>query len=184
MGLTPCLVMQPGEFGQTVFGLGALVLVVIVVIHGFGLDRIVVRYKGAAQKLREQASPTAVATGVFAWSIFLMLVLHILETLVWALVVNRAGLIPQIRDAVYFCANAYTTLGEGDPILPASWRELSPIMAISGLFTFGWTTSVMFNIVGDHHDLCDELRAKRQPGRIAAHLKSKFRRSAKQAETK
>jgi hypothetical protein len=180
----PCLVTSPGEVGLEVFGVGASVLVVIVVLHGFGLDRIVDRYKRTAQKLREQATPTAVATGVFAWSIFLMLVLHLVETFVWALVVHRAGLIPQFRDAVYFCANAYTTLGEGDPMLPLSWRELSPIMAISGLFTFGWTTSVMFNVVGDHHDLCEELRTKRPNARIAAHLKSKFRRARKQGETK
>ena len=43
-------------------------------------------------------------------------------------------------------------------LLPADRRELSPIMAISGLFTFGWTTSVMFNIVGDHRHLLEGLR--------------------------
>jgi hypothetical protein len=61
-------------------------------------------------------------------------------------------------DAVYFCADSYTTLGEADMMLPASWRELSPIMAISGLFTLGWTTTVMFSIVGDHHDLIEDRR--------------------------
>ena len=33
---------------------------------------------------------------------------------------------------------------------------------MSGLFTFAWTTSEMFNIVGDQHDLVAELSAKGQ----------------------
>ena len=177
--MIPCLLVNQNEVGMEVLGLGATVLVVIVVLHGFGLDRIVERYKMTAQNLRDRARPTALATGVFAWAIFLMLVLHLVETMLWALVVNKTGLIPVLRDSVYFCANSYTTLGEADMMLPISWRELSPIMAISGLFTFGWTTSVMFNIVGDHHDLCQELRSKRPPGQMTARLKTKLRRSKK-----
>jgi hypothetical protein len=46
--------------------------------------------------------------------------------------------------------------------LPQSWHELSPMIAISGLFTFAWTTSEMFNIVGYQHDLVAELSAKRE----------------------
>ncbi len=158
-----CLLLaSPDGLGLEVLGLGAVVLVVIVVLHGFGLDRIVDRYKTGAQKLRDKGSHPSLATGVFAWAIFLMLVLHIVETIFWAVVVNRSGLISPIRDAIYFCANSYTTLGEADMMLPLSWRELSPIMAISGLFTFGWTTSVMFNIVGDHHEVLEDLRAKRR----------------------
>jgi hypothetical protein len=36
------------------------------------------------------------------------------------------------------------------------------MMAISGLFTFAWTTSEMFNIVGFHHDLVADLAASRK----------------------
>ena len=42
-------------------------------------------------------------------------------------------------------------------ILPFDWRELSPIMAISGLFTFGWTTGEMFDIVGQQRELVADL---------------------------
>jgi len=37
------------------------------------------------------------------------------------------------------------------------WHEHSPIMDISELLTFGWTTSVMFNIVRYHHDPVEQL---------------------------
>jgi hypothetical protein len=46
-------------------------------------------------------------------------------------------------------------------ILPHNWHELSPMIAIAGLFTFAWTTSEMFNTVGEQHDLVAELSAKR-----------------------
>jgi hypothetical protein len=41
--------------------------------------------------------------------------------------------------------------------LPPSWRQLGPIIAVSGLFTFGWTSSVLvyvmtqFGTLDTHH---------------------------------
>jgi hypothetical protein len=41
--------------------------------------------------------------------------------------------------------------------LPPSWRQLGPIIAVSGLFTFGWTSSVLvyvmtqFGMLDTHH---------------------------------
>ena len=49
--------------------------------------------------------------------------------------------------------------------LPHNWHDLSPVIAIAGLFAFAWTTSKMFNIVGDQHDLMTGLSANRQKGR-------------------
>ncbi len=41
----------------------------------------------------------------------------------------------------------YTTLGYGEGTLPKAWRLLAPMIAISGLFAFGWTTGALFNFV-------------------------------------
>jgi hypothetical protein len=32
--------------------------------------------------------------------------------------------------------------------LPDGWKMLAPIIAISGLFTFGWTGSVLADLIG------------------------------------
>jgi len=37
----------------------------------------------------------------------------------------------------------------GSMAFPRAWHELSPIIAIAGLFAFAWTTSELFNIVGE-----------------------------------
>ena len=115
--------------------------------------------------LRERDWHPSLAIFIFAGAILLMLFLHLAETCLWAVALRSLGLVPNFRDAAYFSANTYTTLGMGPMALPHAWRELGPIIAISGLFTFAWTTSEMFNIVGYHHDLVAELGDKRRQRR-------------------
>ena len=140
---------------------GGVMLVIIVLIHGAGLNRIVERYRRKAEELRAKEWHPHVATYIFAGSILFMLALHVFEALVWGVVLNKFGLIASLRDSIYFSANTYTTIGYGLMILPQSWRELAPIMAISGLFTFAWTTGEMFGIVGQQRELVLDLRARR-----------------------
>jgi hypothetical protein len=77
-----------------------------------------------------------------------------------------SGLVPNLRDSVYFSANTYTAIVYGEMILPDSWRELSPIMAISGLFTFAWTTGQMFELVGSRRALTKDLAALREKAKV------------------
>lgn len=53
-----------------------------------------------------------------------MLVLHLVEILIWAAVLLHLGLAPHIQNAIYFCANAYTTLGMGSLDLGEHWRTM------------------------------------------------------------
>jgi hypothetical protein len=85
----------------------------------------------------------------------LKLVLHVTEACIWGVVLNKIG--PNLPDSIYFSANTYRTIGYGKLLLPEDWRELSPIMAISGLFTFMWTTGEMFNVIHSQHELVAEL---------------------------
>jgi MFS family permease len=149
---------------------GGLMLVIVVLIHGAGLGHIVDRYKRKADKLRARESHPKLAVLIFAGAILLMLALHISEAATWGVVLNKAGLIGNLRDSIYFSANTYTTIGYGKMILPDNWRELSPIMAISGLFTFAWTTGEMFGIVGQQRELMAELDAKRKARKKLLHL--------------
>ncbi len=141
--------------------LGGAMLVIVILVHGFGLDLIVGRYKKKATRMREGHGHPRFAVFIFAGTIFRMLVLHLIEIGFWGTLLFTGGLVRNIHEAFYFSANAYTTLGMGSMALPHSWHELSPIIAIAGLFAFAWTTSEMFNIVGDQHDLVSDLRAQR-----------------------
>ena len=141
---------------------GGVMLVVIVLLHGAGLDYIIARYKRKADRLRAREHHPKLAVHIFAGAILFMLLLHISEACLWGVVLNKVGLISNLRDSIYFSANTYTTIGYGVMILPESWRELSPIMAISGLFTFAWTTGEMFGIVGQQRELVLELSDARK----------------------
>ena len=85
--------------------------------------------------------------------------LHFLETLLWAVPIQATGLIPEMRDSYYFVLESYTTLGEGPVNLPEQWRLIGPIIAMSGLFTFGWTGSVLVSIMTEFGRL-DRSRAR------------------------
>src|SRR5271169_3152337 len=145
-----------------VIGIGGAMLVVIMVLHGYGLDRIIWRYKQNAERLRNRRRAPGVAVLAFAFTILQMLGLHVVEVWCWGLLLWAGGLVHDLHVAVYFGANAYTTLGMGNMVLPHTWHELSPMIAISGLFAFARTTSELFNIVGDQHDLVKELSTARE----------------------
>ena len=68
--------------------------------------------------------------------------------LLWAGALITTGAVPLFRDAYYYVAVTYTTLGYAEGTLGPQWRILAPMMAMSGLFAFGWTISVLFSIVG------------------------------------
>jgi hypothetical protein len=150
-----------------VLGFGSVMLVIIVLIHGAGLDRIIDRYKGRSDVLRRKLWHPYLATSLFAVTILLMLFLHVFEVCVWGVALNRTGLITSFRDSMYFSANTYTTIGYGLMILPYNWRELSPLMAISGLFTFAWTTGELFSIVESQRQLVEDLALQRKNKKTA-----------------
>jgi hypothetical protein len=87
--------------------------------------------------------------------IIMMLTVHLFETGVWTTLLVGSHLVRSWSDAGFFAANTYTTLGYGTVILPKAWKMLAPIMAISGMFTFGWTGSVLVDIVGRINRLKD-----------------------------
>ena len=143
--------------------IGGAMLVVLMVLHGYGIDRIVVHYQRNAERLREKRRSPHVAVLAFAMTILQLLGLHTVEVWLWGMLLWWGGLVQDLHVSMYFSANAYTTLGMGNMVLPHTWHEMSPMIAISGLFAFAWTTSELFNIVGDQHDLVKELEAGRKP---------------------
>jgi uncharacterized paraquat-inducible protein A len=144
-------------------GIGAFVLVLIVMFHGAGLHSILVLRKRSERRLRLSESPLIGAMLLFGWSVFLMLALHIVELLMWSFTLSHLGLIARPYDAIYFCANAYTTLGYGSVDLETHWRNISPIIGISGLFTFAWTTSLLVDVVASHGQLIEQSQASPNP---------------------
>ena len=116
MGNVPALLAGiPDEFKpMAAIGIGAIMLVFIVLLHGAGLHFMLMRRQRWERRLRRGRPYIFAVLLLFGWSVFLMLALHIAEFAIWAYALLYMGLIAHAYDALYFCANAYTTLGYGN----------------------------------------------------------------------
>lgn len=134
--------------------LGGVMLVVIMLIHGASMRFVNAHVNRRAKAVAARPNEWR-ADSILAGAITIMLAVHLFETGVWTSVLVHSGLVRNWREAGIFAANTYTTLGYGSVILPGNWQMLAPIIAISGLFTFGWTGSVLVDVVGRVNRLKD-----------------------------
>jgi len=126
---------------------GGAMLIVIMFIHAasirFTTNQLIRRSEAI------MAHPTRWrADLLMSGMVFLLLSVHLVEMFVWAAALVYSGLVGDWRAAGFFAGNTYTTVGYGGDILPTGWRLVAPIIAISGLFTFGWTGSVLVDLIG------------------------------------
>jgi hypothetical protein len=143
---------------------GTLIMIVVIFAHGAGIRTINRRFSESWIHVTD-ATPYWRLNLLLASTISSLAALHFAETLLWAIPVSVTGLIPSMRDSYYYVLESYTTLGEGNISLPDRWRLIGPIIAMSGLFTFGWTGSVLVSIMTEFGKL-DRVRAKgaKNPG--------------------
>lgn len=128
--------------------LGTIVLVPIIVIHGWALSQ-VSRFFSSRYALYTPHTPRWRPSTLTSFTIALLVVIHLVETLLWTIPIIEAGILKNFRDAYYYVLESYTTLGEGNVTLPSDWRLVGPVIAISGLFTFGWTASVLVYVMNE-----------------------------------
>jgi hypothetical protein len=160
--ISTLLAKIPDEYKpMAALGIGSFMLVGLVLFHGVGLHVIFVRQKRRERLLRLGRPNLAAGAFLFGWSVFLMLILHVVEISIWAFALIHMGLVKHAYDAIYFCANAYTTLGMGNMDVDNHWRNISPVIGISGLFTFAWTTSALVDVVSSNGRLLERLEEER-----------------------
>ena len=147
-----------------VFGGGMLLLIVL--IHAAGMRMLTDRFELRIQVLGQLKS-TWRPDLLLGLVVTLMLLLHLLEIWAWAAALVYSGLVVNWRAAGFFAANTYTTVGYGNFLLPDGWHMLAPIIAISGLFTFGWTGSVLVEIVRR----CQEVKTAAYKAKLARSRK-------------
>lgn len=143
---------------------GGTVLVILILFHAFWIRLLTTSYLTRAERLRARRSAWR-ADLLFTAMVVALLALHLAEVILWSAALVWGGLVPDWSKAAYFAANCYTALGEPFS-LPHAWRIVPPIIAMSGIFAFGWTASVFVNFVARYNDLrADILSARRPPPR-------------------
>jgi hypothetical protein len=126
--------------------LGGVVLIGVVLLHG-----VVMRWVQAHVAWRDpfiRRSPHAWRSDFVMASVILALLgAGLLEVTVWTAALKYSRLFPSWVGAAAYSASSYTTLGNATRNPPPGWNMLGPIIAISGLFTFGWSGSVLVDVV-------------------------------------
>ena len=140
--------------------IGLLFLITIIIVHGTGIRVINRRFARVWKGVKPSTSHLKINV-ILAAVIASLALVHFLETLFWAMPLYLAGIIPGLRDSYYYVLESYTTLGEGNVSLPEHWRLIGPIIAMSGLFTFGWTGSVLVNVMNEYGKI-DAARAQQE----------------------
>jgi hypothetical protein len=137
---------------------GGAMLVVVIMFHA-----IWIRFITGAVLKRFELSRSLVSMWridlVFVTATAALLGLHLAEVLLWTSALIFGGIVGGWDKAGYFAGNCYTALGEPFS-LPHAWRMLPPIIAISGIFTFAWTASVLVDIVSRYNTLRADILAE------------------------
>lgn len=139
---------------------GLIILTVVILVHGIGV-RLVYRHFTRTWERSTRKQSAWHYNAIVSVAAASLAALHLVVTLMWAWPIWWSGLIPSLRDAYFFVLENYTTLGDDTVSLPKAWRLIGPVIAISGLFNFGWTASVFVNMMHDVGTL-DRAQARRE----------------------
>jgi len=78
---------------------------------------------------------------------WILILMHLSETAVWATFYQRMGLFGDFETALYFSLGSYTAVGYGDVVLPRAWRLLGCIESLCGLLLCGLSGAFVFVIL-------------------------------------
>ena len=114
-----------------------------VVIHASGIT-------WALRRLRRESRPRR-AYWPMAWKCirvaYWLILCHLVEISIWAVFYTSQGAMPDAQSALYFSAVTYTTTGYGDLVLPAEWRLLGGVEALTGILMCGSSTAFFFAVL-------------------------------------
>ena len=137
---------------------GGSILMLVIMFHAFWIRFITGAVLRQSMSVRLHASTWNIDLG-FAVAIVGLLALHLAEVLLWSAALIFGDIVSDWARAAYFAANCYTALGEPFA-LPHAWRMMPPIIAISGIFTFAWTASVLVDFVSRYNTLRADILAR------------------------
>jgi hypothetical protein len=81
-----------------------------------------------------ESSSAARHMGLLLRVFMLVVLLHLAQVVLWALVFWGARQVPTLETAVYFSITTYTTVGFGDVVLGPPWRVLAGLEGLTGLY--------------------------------------------------
>jgi hypothetical protein len=131
----------------------ALILMALcVAIHAAGVSWALRRLRRRRRQTPRFWTVTRLVVFVSVW----IVLLHLTQISVWALFYVWRDAMPDLPSALYFSAVTYTTTGYGDLVLPAGWRLLGAVEALTGILMCGWSTGFFFAIMNRVYEVDPE----------------------------
>lgn len=127
--------------------LGGAILVGVTLFHGVVMRWVQAHTSSRVQVLRRTPAGWRVDL-VMTTVVMVLLGAALAEVALWTAALKYGRVFPSWASAVSYAASSYTTLGNTNAVPPHGWGMMGPIIAISGLFTFGWSGSVLVMVVG------------------------------------
>jgi hypothetical protein len=124
---------------------GAAASVCTIAIHALVMV-VVIKVTRVADELVTARQTLRLITVMIA-TVTVLMIAHLAEVLVWALMYVFTGAAPEGTDLIYFAFVNYTTLGYGDVTPVVRWHLLGPMTAMNGVLLFGWSTAVIFEVL-------------------------------------
>jgi hypothetical protein len=133
------------------FAVALVPMSVTVFIHSQGMSLVSRYYRsfGTPAGKARRGSTTLFLIGVVA----IMLATHFAEVVLWATLYLATGMLTNLRDAMTFSINSYTTLGASNIQLSGRWRGFDGFEAMTGMLMLGWSTAVLAVVVQRTHSI-------------------------------
>ena len=124
---------------------GIVGLIVILIFHGGSINHILMRFDKRTELNLSLGQYNRVFMHFYTAFIYIACV-HIIEIVLWSIYLITLKLIPNGIEALIFAGSCYTTVGFAADSLPPGWKSLAFFIAMTGLFSIAWTTSVMIGM--------------------------------------
>jgi hypothetical protein len=125
---------------------GAIAVLCTIFIHALAVAA-TVNFVRREKRLGREGAGLWTNLGIVSLAMSFILVAHLIEIALWAVLFIICGEFKGFGIAYYFSAVNYTTLGYGDLIMSPSWKLLGPLEAADGTFMFGVSTAIIFAVI-------------------------------------
>lgn len=115
-----------------------------VIVHVFGLALIFDTFTLLLREEKMRQRFMIRFAKVMSASILLIVVLHGLEAVTWALAYLSLGALPDSKSAMLYSLGAMTGFEAGNVSLPPNWQMMGVLQSLAGLLLFGLTTAFLF----------------------------------------
>lgn len=128
---------------------GLIGLTTVLIFHGAMINHISMRFELRTDTNLHKNQYNKIFFHFYSAFIFIALA-HVAEIVLWAAYLIKLDLIRDPIGSLLFAGSCYTTIGFVADVLPFGWKSLAFFIALSGLFSIAWTTSIMVSMTNTY----------------------------------